>query len=57
MDRAEALNVKAKTGDIEQMGKVINILRRKEDTAFYRICDLLRCNNYRECGQRNWCQP
>ena len=46
MDRAEVLTVKAKTGDMEQMGEVINILRGKEDTAFYTFCDLLRRSNY-----------
>ena len=46
MDRAEVLSVKAKTGDMEQMGEVINILRGKEDAAFYIFCDLLRRSNY-----------
>ena len=46
MDRAEVLSVKAKTGDMEQMGEVINILRGKEDAAFYTFCDLLRRSNY-----------
>ena len=45
MDRAEVLRVNAKAGDMEQMGELINILRGKEDTAFYAFCDLLqRCN-------------
>ena len=39
MDRAEALSVKAKTGDMEQMGEVISILRGKEDAAFDIFCD------------------
>ena len=38
MDRAEVLSVTAKTGDMEQMGEVINILRGKEDTAFDIFC-------------------
>ena len=46
MDRAEVLSVKAKTGDMEQMGEVINILRGKEDMAFYTFCDLLRRSSY-----------
>ena len=46
MDRAEVLTVKAKTGDMEQMGEVINILRGKEDAAFDIFCDLLRRSNY-----------
>ena len=46
MDRAEVLSVKAKTGDMEQMGEVINILRGKEDAAFDIFCDLLRRSNY-----------
>ena len=45
MDRAEALSVKSKAGDMEQMGELINILLGKEDVAFYTFCDLLqRCN-------------
>ena len=45
MDRSEALRVKAKTGDVEQMGQVIDILHGKEDKAFYTFCDMLqRCN-------------
>ena len=46
MDRAEVLRVKAKAGDAEQMGQVIDILRGKEDEAFYKFCDLLQCSNY-----------
>ena len=46
MDRAEALSVKTKTGDTEQMGELINILLGKEDTAFYTFCDLLGRSNY-----------
>ena len=46
MDRAEALSVKAKTGDMEQMGELINILLGKEDVAFYTFCDLLGRSNY-----------
>ena len=46
MDRAEALSVKAKTGDMEQMGELINILLGKEDMAFYTFCDLLQLSNY-----------
>ena len=46
MDRAEVLSVKAKTGDMEQMGEVINILRGKDDTAFDIFCNLLRRSNY-----------
>ena len=46
MNRAEVLSVKAKTGDMEQMGEVINILRGKEDTAFDIFCNLLRRSNY-----------
>ena len=46
MDRAEALSVKAKTGDMEQMGELINILLGKEDMAFYTFCDLLQRSNY-----------
>ena len=46
MDRAEALRVKAKTGDAEQIGEVIDILRGKEDEAFYKFCDLLQRSNY-----------
>ena len=46
MDRAEVLRVKTKTGDAEQMGQVIDILRGKEDEAFYRFCDLLQRSNY-----------
>ena len=47
MDRAEALRVKAKTGDAEQMGQVIDILLGKEDEAFYKFCDLLQRSNYK----------
>ena len=46
MNRAEALSVKAKTGDAEQMGQVINILLGKEDEAFYKFCNLLQHSNY-----------
>ena len=46
MDRAETLTVKAKAGDMEQMGELINILLGKEDTAFYTFCDLLQRSNY-----------
>ena len=46
MDRAEALSVKAKTGDMEQMGELISILLGKEDRAFYTFCDLLQRSNY-----------
>ena len=46
MDRAEVLRVKAKTGDMEQMGELINILLGKEDVAFYAFCDLLKHSNY-----------
>jgi len=46
MDRAEALSVKAKTGDMEQMGELINTLLGKEDMAFYTFCDLLERSNY-----------
>ena len=46
MDTAEALCVKAKTGDMEQMGELINILLGKEDMAFYTFCDLLQRSNY-----------
>ena len=46
MDRAEALSVKAKTGDTEQMGELISILLGKEDMAFYTFCDLLERSNY-----------
>ena len=46
MDRAEALRVKDKTGDAEQMGQLIDILLGKEDDAFYKFCDLLQCSNY-----------
>ena len=42
MDRAEVLRVNAKTGDMEQMGELINILLGKEDMAFYTFCDLLK---------------
>ena len=51
MDRAELLSVKTKTGDMEQMGEVINILRGKEDTAFDIFCDLLRRSNYAAWAQ------
>ena len=51
MDRAEVLSVKAKTGDMEQMGEVINILRGKEDAAFDIFCDLLRRSNYAAWAQ------
>ena len=47
MDRAEALRVRAKTGDAEQMGQLINILLGKEDEAFYKFCDLLQRSNYK----------
>ena len=46
VDRAEALSVKTKTGDMEQMGELINILLGKEDMAFYAFCDLLQRSNY-----------
>ena len=46
MDRAEALSVKAKAGDMEQMGELIDILLGKEDMAFYTFCDLLQRSNY-----------
>ena len=46
MDRAEVLSVNAKTGDMEQMGEIINILRGKEDAAFNIFCDLLQRSNY-----------
>ena len=46
MDRAEALRVKAKAGDMEQMRELIDILLGKEDTAFYTFCDLLERSNY-----------
>ena len=46
MDRAEVLRVKAKTGDMEQIGELINILLGKEDMAFYTFCDLLQRSNY-----------
>ena len=46
MDHAEVLRVKAKTGDAEQMGQLIDILRGKEDEAFYKFCDLLQRSNY-----------
>ena len=46
MDRAEVLSVKAKSGDMEQMGEVINILHGKEDAAFDIFCDLLQRSNY-----------
>ena len=46
MDRAEALSVKAKAGDMEQMGELIHILLGKEDMAFYTFCDLLHRSNY-----------
>ena len=46
MDRAEVLRVKAKTGDMEQMEELINILLGKEDMAFYTFCDLLQRSNY-----------
>ena len=46
MDRAEALSVKTKTGDMEQMGELINILLGKEDMAFYTFCELLQRSNY-----------
>jgi len=46
MDRAETLSVKAKTGDMEQMGELINTLLGKEDMAFYTFCDLLERSNY-----------
>ena len=45
MDRAEALSVKAKTGDMEQMEELISILLGKEDMAFYTFCDLLERSN------------
>ena len=46
MDRAEVLRVNAKTGDMEQMGELINILLGKEDMAFYAFCDVLERSNY-----------
>ena len=46
MDRAEALRVNAKAGDADQMGQVIDILRGKEDEAFYKFCELLLRSNY-----------
>ena len=46
MDRAEVLKVKAKAGDMEQMGELISILLGKEDKAFYSFCDLLKRSNY-----------
>ena len=46
MDRAEALSVKAKAGDMEQMEELINILLGKEDMALYTFCDLLQRSNY-----------
>ena len=46
LNRAEALRVKAKTGDAEQMGQVIDILRGKEDRAFYTFCDMLQRSSY-----------
>ena len=45
MDRAEVLRVNAKTGDMEQMGELINILLGKEDMAFYTFCDMLQRSN------------
>ena len=52
MDRAEVLSVKTKTGDMEQMGEVINILRGKNDVAFYTFCDLLQRSNYGMWAQK-----
>ena len=46
MDRAEVLRVNTKTGDMEQMGELIDILLGKEDMAFYAFCDLLQRSNY-----------
>ena len=46
MNRAEALSVKAKTGDMEQMEELINILLGKDDTAFHTFCDMLQRSNY-----------
>ena len=46
MDRAEALSVTAKSGDAEQMGEVIEILRGKGDEEFNVFCTMLRRCKY-----------
>ena len=46
MDKAEAHSVTLKSGDAEQMGKVIEILRGKGDEEFNVFCTMLRRCNY-----------
>ena len=46
MSRAEAQSVKAKTGDDQQMGQIIDILLGKGDNEFAIFCWMLRQSNY-----------
>ena len=52
MNEAEALSVKAKIGEAEQVGQVITILRGKGDKEFTTFCKMLRTSGYEMWAQQ-----
>ena len=46
LDKDEALSVKAKSGDVEQVGQLVEILQGKGDDDFATFCRMLRQCNY-----------
>ena len=46
LDKDEALSVKAKSGDVEQVGHLVEILQGKGDDDFATFCRMLRQCNY-----------
>ena len=47
MNQAEAVNVRAKSGDADQMGALIESLQGKGDTQFVTFCSMLERSGYR----------
>lgn len=46
LDKAEALNVRAKIGDVDQVEDLVEILRGKGNEEFTTFCRMLRKCNY-----------
>ena len=46
LDKAEAQSVKDKSGDVEQVGHLVEILQGKGDEDFATFCRMLRQCNY-----------
>ena len=51
LDKTEALSVKAKSGDVEQVDHLVELLQGKGDKDFATFCQMLRQCNYEVWAQ------